>query len=183
MANPLPKLTKVVFRIPTGTGTTDVVEVDAVVSEQHTLSNKITDHPVEQGANVSDHSRPDPRRVTLQCVHTNTPLSGADGSDRAREMWLRFVRLHESPQLIAVDTIRDTYTSMAVESVSTTVDVKSAQAFVFTVVLKQIRVVQNKFVQIKPTKDTRGQGNKKKGKQTEKSAAASLTDGIAGWLK
>lgn len=52
-----------------------IVEVDACLDESHQLSNTITDHPVEQGFNVTDHSRPEPSRVSLRCFVSNTPLS------------------------------------------------------------------------------------------------------------
>lgn len=52
-----------------------IVEVDSCLDETHTLSNTITDHPVEKGFNVTDHSRPDPDRVQLRCFVSNTPLS------------------------------------------------------------------------------------------------------------
>lgn len=52
-----------------------IVEVDSCLDESHQLANTITDHPVEQGFNVTDHSRPEPSRVTLRCFVSNTPLS------------------------------------------------------------------------------------------------------------
>lgn len=52
-----------------------VIEVDSCLDETHQLTNTITDHPVEQGFNVTDHSRPEPDRVSLRCLVSNTPLS------------------------------------------------------------------------------------------------------------
>jgi hypothetical protein len=52
-----------------------MVEVDSCLDETHQLTNTITDHPVEEGFNVTDHSRPEPDRVTLRCFVSNTPLS------------------------------------------------------------------------------------------------------------
>lgn len=52
-----------------------VIEVDSCLDESHQLVSTITDHPVEQGFNVTDHSRPEPDRVSLRCFVSNTPLS------------------------------------------------------------------------------------------------------------
>jgi hypothetical protein len=161
---PLPVTYPVFFVIPNGAGGFDAIEVDACLSEQHALTNRLTDHPVEQGFNVTDHSRPMPRTVSLDCVVSNTPLTGnPDGTDFALTIWRRFVQLHNQPQLVDVQTARDYYTSMGVESVTSPVDVKSANALRFTISLKEVRVVQNKFTQIVKAKDTRAHANRKQG--------------------
>src|SRR5215471_12959330 len=103
----LPEIQRAVMRVPNGAGGFDAVEFDCVESENHELSNTITDHPVEVGFNPSDHSRPEPRRPTLEVVQSNTPLSGADGTDRARALWQRFVNLWENPKILSLDTVRD----------------------------------------------------------------------------
>ena len=51
------------------------VYIDSCLEETHQFNNQVTDHPVESGANISDHSRPEPDRVTLRCFISNTPLS------------------------------------------------------------------------------------------------------------
>lgn len=168
----LPEIQRAVMFVPTGSisiaqgGSSDAVEFDAAVREQHELKSTLTDHPVETGANVTDHSRPEARSVTLEIVQSNTPLDGADGSDRARALWRRFVDLWQNPKLLTLYTARDFYPSMAIESVSSTVDAKTSQALVCTVTFKEIRVVQNKFTRIVPTRDPRGQRKKDQGRRT-----------------
>ena len=62
--------------IPSITGdAVGAIEIDAVLEETHTLANTVTDHPVEQGYNITDHSRPEPDTVTMRCFISNTPLS------------------------------------------------------------------------------------------------------------
>jgi hypothetical protein len=186
----LPKTDPVVFRIPNGSGAVDEIVIDACVTEQHTLTNTLTDHPVEQGSNITDHSRPEPRRVTLDCVQSNTPPNGraatstrpdrknpaASDGDYAHQLWERFVQLHNSPKLVAVDTVRDFYESMGIESITSPVDAKSASALKFTIGLKEVRVVQNKFTQVKPTKTPAGQAKKNAGKASTKDADGSSTE-------
>jgi hypothetical protein len=55
-------------------GKIDSVEFDATLSELHSGEAKITEHPVEAGANVTDHIRPQPVSVQLDGVITNSPL-------------------------------------------------------------------------------------------------------------
>lgn len=62
-----------------------LVEVDSCLDETHQLVSTITDHPVEEGFNVTDHSRPEPDRVTLRCFVSNTPLSLEQASRSVRQ--------------------------------------------------------------------------------------------------
>lgn len=48
--------------------------IDAVVRETHHLAAELTQHPVEDGSDLSDHYRPAPRAVELEGVITDMPL-------------------------------------------------------------------------------------------------------------
>lgn len=52
-----------------------VVSLDCAEREGHKLSSQVTEHPIEAGANASDHIRAEPDRVELIGVVTNTPLA------------------------------------------------------------------------------------------------------------
>lgn len=56
------------------TGQTFSLEIDATTSEQHEAANTVTDHPVEQGASISDHVRQNPNALTISGVISNTPV-------------------------------------------------------------------------------------------------------------
>jgi hypothetical protein len=56
-------------------GTTSVIEFDATLTETHTSSARATEHPVEEGASVTDHVRPELDRVALEGFITNTPIN------------------------------------------------------------------------------------------------------------
>jgi hypothetical protein len=52
----------------------DTIAVDAILSEVHLLAGEGTDHPIEDGSNISDHYRPAPRALQLEGVITDTPI-------------------------------------------------------------------------------------------------------------
>ncbi len=62
------------------------IAFDAVTNETHGATSTITDHPVEVGANISDHIRPDADTVNLTGVVSNTPIllpgDHVDGAER-----------------------------------------------------------------------------------------------------
>jgi hypothetical protein len=51
-----------------------VLRFDAVKSEVQERTNLITEHPVESGANITDHIRPNLNKVTLEAFVSNSPL-------------------------------------------------------------------------------------------------------------
>lgn len=65
-------------------GKIDTLELDATISEGHEYSNEVTDFPIEEGSDISDHVRRSPERVTLEGFVTNTPVKyfGEDSSVR-----------------------------------------------------------------------------------------------------
>jgi hypothetical protein len=49
------------------------LEIDATITEISDITAEATEHPVEEGANVTDHVRPGLLRIQLECVVSNTP--------------------------------------------------------------------------------------------------------------
>lgn len=63
--------------------TIGTIWIDVSLSETHTLTAEVSEHPVEDGSNISDNVRPAPRTVQLEGLVTNhpteLPLSHAGG--------------------------------------------------------------------------------------------------------
>lgn len=186
------------FGTDTGAGTGNAagvpvisVVLDASITEMHTLANTVTDHPVEQGSNVTDHSRPEPDRVQLDCLVSNTPLSqqqqtraiqaqggltfqstaaaptkigAVDG--RAQTVYGQLRQLRDNGILCKVVTQLRTYDSMAIESIGAPRDSKTFDALRFSIQFKQVRVVQNKLTRVAVAKDLRVGSKVKTGNQT-----------------
>ena len=56
-------------------GVLSALEFDATLSEVHSASATVTEHPVEKGAAITDHVRPQLDRVQLEGLITNTPIN------------------------------------------------------------------------------------------------------------
>ncbi len=94
----------------------DEVEVDSCLEESHTFDNTVTDHPVESGFNITDHSRPNPDTVTLRCMVSNTPLSVQQVQRAVRQGSVNFKTTAGSAQRLSVTGIsgrgNDTYNKL-----------------------------------------------------------------------
>ncbi len=77
-------------------GSTDIISIDAVVTELHSAQAEVTSHPVETGSAISDNVIPGPLKISCQCTVTNTPvtipashMSGATGSSAGQKLTFR----------------------------------------------------------------------------------------------
>lgn len=170
------------------------IVMDAVRTETHDLANTITDHPVEEGDNVSDHSRPEPDRVTMTCILTNTPLSTSDQTQKIRRgeytissvgqergaigdtegvamaSWKKLKDLRTKGTLVTVATTLGDYTTMGIVSISVPRAAKNYDGLEFTIVFKKVRIVKNKLTQSVKSTDPASQRKKKAGAQATKEA-------------
>lgn len=133
----------------------------ACLRETHAWPVTFTRNPVEEGAPVTDHARPEQRSVSLDCVASRTPTPGAGYTD-ADLLLGQLDALQNTPALVRAVTLGGDYRNMGVASFSRTIDATTANAVVFTLSLVAIRVVSNKFTRVVLT-IPKGQGNKKKG--------------------
>lgn len=53
--------------------TIGTIWIDVSISEKHQLSAEVTDHPVEDGSNITDNVRPQPRSVQIEGLVSNHP--------------------------------------------------------------------------------------------------------------
>lgn len=60
--------------------------VDGFVHEAHTLTSKITEHPIESGSSIADHVHQEPFALAIEGIISNTPMTlvGLAAFDSAR---------------------------------------------------------------------------------------------------
>jgi hypothetical protein len=175
----------------------DTVQIDACKEETHDLSNTVTDHPVERGFNVTDHSRPDPDKVTLRCFVSNTPLSVEqktravqEGSVKFRTTALQITETQgrgkaafdklkqlrdEGVLEKIITTLKNSETSptegMMITNLSISRTKENYDGLEFSISLKQVRIVQTRQASDSaPARDTRKGEKKKNGQQNTKPA-------------
>jgi hypothetical protein len=62
------------FDVPSQTDIERLVELEVATAETHTSSAEVSQHPVERGADISDHVRPGQDRLTIEAFVSNTPI-------------------------------------------------------------------------------------------------------------
>lgn len=155
------------------------VEVDASITETHTGTAEVTDHPVEQGAAVSDHVRVQPATLTLEGFVSNTPLplssdpltrrnslgvefdsrSSMDLS-RAGQAYTDLERLKNAGELFTVVTMLRSYDNMLMTSLVVPRDATTGDGLRFSATFKQVRLATSRTVQATTSED-KTQGKKR----------------------
>ncbi|SEI99030.1 hypothetical protein SAMN04244579_02722 [Azotobacter beijerinckii] len=142
------------------------IEAMATLEEIATDRLQITEHPIEQGANVNDHAFKQPPEVVIRCGWSNsslaalvngvkgliTALSGGDtfGSDYVSGVYNDLLALQESRIPFDVSTGKRTYKNMLMRSLSQTTDPTSENALMCTVVCRQVIIVQTRAATLPP---------------------------------
>ena len=147
------------------------ITVDASVSEDHTASSTVTSNPVEEGANVADHVKLEPLRLSIQGVISDTPLdfeilnslakgdfkgiaknftSGISavlgGTSRSTEQYLALLELRKSREPFQVITGLKVYQNMILTNLTVNRTASTGKAIHFTAEMEEIRIVQSQTV-------------------------------------
>lgn len=145
------------------------------ISERHVDELDIVDHPIEMGAQISDHAYKRPPEVIIECAWSNSPRSSGliggivaavegtisgvqsiltgNSPDQVRDVYDRLVRLQESVTLIDVFTGKREYRDMLIRSMMVETDKDTEHVLRVTVTLRQVLRVSVRTVSIAAAKE------------------------------
>ena len=129
--------------------------IDVATAVDHRRDAEVTEHPVEDGADIADHIRTLPAIVVVTGIVSDTPLSATAprrlGDLPSEEARAHFENVRLAREPITVETATRVYTNMVMQGYSEIVDGKSGDAFNFRATFKQIDLVSNNrtFITVK----------------------------------
>lgn len=152
---------------------------DAFVREGHSAAVKITEHPVQGGANISDHAYNLPDKLTLEifvsdsmdCLMMNQFSMMSTKSISAYQA-LRDMK--EKRQPLSVMTRLYFYENMLIETMTTTDDYKSKNSLRCTVQLRQIIMATVSTETVKSDKEYSAKPKTTEVKSPEKSEGSTV---------
>lgn len=137
------------------------VILDATLSELHRKTNRPTDHPIEEGANVTDHIQQQPEELELTGLVSDFPVYWLAGftapspltdevtrglKNRAKKAHVELARIMDSGELVDVVTTFRAYYDMAITSLTVPKDAGSGNEARVSISLRQIVKVETKEV-------------------------------------
>lgn len=126
---------------------------DAFLKVDHNSSLRITDHPVEEGANITDHAYVEPKTLTMEIGMSDACISFINGQftekyTRSVSAFDVLVNLQEQRIPLKVHTRLKTYENMLIETITVPDDYMTQYGLRATVGLRQIIVVKTETVVI-----------------------------------
>lgn len=135
------------------------IDFDVTMDEAHEWTNDVTTNQVEIGAPVTDHIQPQPDRLTITGMISDSPLnleiqseiSALNGTDERAQTAFDFLRkMHEKRILLTVYTKHKVYADMALASCNIPRSAGIGMAVNFTLQFMHVRLVSTQTVDVPP---------------------------------
>ncbi len=163
-------LQAVTFKPKRGFGT---FTAQVTIEESHRDELVVTEHPVENGAAISDHAYRRPAELTIRCAWSNSPsnsgylgavqsaiqgtLAGAaaianqalgtgNSETQVRAIYAKLLEAFQARQLIDVYTGKRNYTNMLLKSLSTSTTADTENSLIITAAFTQIIISKTQIV-------------------------------------
>lgn len=138
--------------------------VDTNIEEVHESELEMTENPIEDGSDITDHSFMRPVQVRLRCGWSNSSLQALQqvasglfssatmtkGKDYVSDIYSQLQQIQTSRALIDITTGLLTYPNMLIRSVRATRDVRTSAALIVEAVCRQAIIVNTKPATVPP---------------------------------
>jgi len=115
------------------------------VEEQHEDKLTITEHPVEQGANINDHAYVNAAVLTIRAGVSDTA-----GEGKAQEMYEKLLELQRKREPLSIVTGKRLYENMLLENVSTMTDKATEKTLLVTAQCREVIIVRTQTASVPP---------------------------------
>ncbi|MGE4504032.1 MAG: phage baseplate protein [Desulfovibrionaceae bacterium] len=131
------------------------ITMDVTVEETHVDELVLTEHPVEQGASISDHAYCQPKKVTIRAGASD---SGGDtpAEGRCVEIYLQLLELQGTREPFELVTGKRSYPSMQITSITETTDKDSGSVILVTAELQEVIMATVQVVAIPRSRQRNG---------------------------
>ena len=132
---------------------------DGFISTQHQLSATVTSHPVQDGAQISDHIYVDPSRITMEIKMSDSNKGSAVKNGvqdqffglaytRSVGAWNVLKQLMQQRIMFQVHTRLDTYQNMVITSLSSRDTLDNLYGLSATVEMEEVLIANVKTVKV-----------------------------------
>ncbi|RQS22456.1 MULTISPECIES: phage baseplate protein [unclassified Burkholderia] len=123
------------------------------IEEQHHDEIAITDHPVEQGAVISDHAYKKPSELTLRIGWSNSSLASIETlqlGNYSSFAYEQLLALQKQRIPMDISTGKRRYKNMLIQSISVTTDAKTENSTIATLHCREVIIVQTATTTLMP---------------------------------
>lgn len=123
---------------------------DAVFSTEHRLNITTTQHPVQQGASISDHAYIEPDEVSIEIGMTDAAITAGESSHSVNA-YNQLRAIAEERQPVTLVTRLHTYTNMVITSLSAPDDNTTMNALKASIYFQKINIVSVATMKVQQT--------------------------------
>lgn len=120
------------------------------VSEEAVDELTITEHPVEQGATITDHAFKNPSQVRIIAGFSNSSVQAGGDPQYVNGIYQQFLDLQSGRTPFDVVTARRKYSNMLIKSLTVITDEKTENALMVTAVCQEIILVNTVTTTVPP---------------------------------
>lgn len=121
---------------------------DVTIEEQHVDRMRITEHPVEQGAAITDHAYKMPAQVTIRAGWSNSSPAALGNPSYISTIYSSFLALQAARELFDIVTGKRSYTNMLIETLIETTDKEHENAMMLVVECKEVIIATTQTVSV-----------------------------------
>ncbi len=133
------------------------VELDIIITEGASATARLTENPVENGANVNDHIILEPMTFTVEGVVSNISASFVgsfsrlptifnQNTSKSREAWEALLELQSSRQPFTLVQNLKTYDNVVILSLAENQDKNTSNGLFFTATMKEVIFVGSQII-------------------------------------
>ena len=123
---------------------------DCTLEEEGTDELTITKHPIEIGADISDHVYKQPARLVMRVAWSNSSVEAIGDPNYVVSIYQQLLALQVSGQLFTITTGKRQYANMQMSSLSQTTDEKTEFTLAITAVFEQILIAVTSATTVPP---------------------------------
>lgn len=126
------------------------IMADCTISEDGTDETTITQHPVEQGAAITDHAFENPPGIVINAMWSNSSIAANGDPNYCDTIYKNLLALKSNRIPFNVLTPQRIYTNMLIKTLVKHTDEKSENALSVTITCQNIIIVQTTTTNIPP---------------------------------
>lgn len=139
------------------------LEIQTTIEAVHTDTLQVTEHPVESGAAITDHSYKRPSEVVIRCGWSNASLKALLGivtglfrggtmskSDYVSGIYSQLLKLQESREPLSITTPLRQYDNMLITSLQVSRDQKTGQMLMVSATCREVLIVSTSSATLPP---------------------------------
>ena len=126
------------------------IQIDCSIEENHSDELVITEHPVEQGAEISDHAYKRPAECGIRAGWSNSSQEADGDENYIRDIYRKLLALQESRITFTLLTQRRVYQNMLIANLGAVTDNETQNILSLTMGFRQVIIVSTSTVKIPP---------------------------------